>query len=199
MAIPVEDWYYEVPVITRTYLTAAVMTSLAVQVGLVSPFQLYFNYGLTFWNYQYWRLITNFLYFVRYSRMLEEGSFRGRTADYFWLLFLAATALLLLSRFVSLHFLGSPLAFTLVYIWSRRNPFIRLNFLGLFVFSAPFLPWVLLGFSLMLNNVFPVGDLMGIAVGHVYYFFEDVWPHERASGGRRLLKTPQVRLIEGTS
>jgi len=22
----------------------------------------------------------------RYSRMLEEGSFRGRTADYFWLL-----------------------------------------------------------------------------------------------------------------
>ncbi|KAG9295771.1 hypothetical protein G9A89_008999 [Geosiphon pyriformis] len=214
MAIPIEEWYYEVPVITRTYVTAAVMTSLAVQVGLVSPFQLYFNYGLTFSSYQYWRLVTNFLYFgpftldflfhmfflVRYSRMLEEGSFRGRTADYFWLLFLAATALLFLSRLASMLFLGSPLAFTLVYIWSRRNPFIRLNFLGLFVFSAPFLPWVLLGFSLMLNNVFPTGDLMGIAVGHIYYFFEDVWPNERASGGRRLFKTPQiiVRLFEGT-
>jgi Derlin-2/3 len=79
-----------------------------------------------------------------------------------------------------------------VYIWSRRNPFIRLNFIGLFVFSAPFLPWVLLGFSLLLNNNFPMSDMMGIAVGHVYYFFEDVWPLERNSGGRRWLKTPRV-------
>jgi len=40
---------------------------------------------------------------------------------------------------------------------------------------------------------------MGIAVGHVYYFFEDVWPLERNSGGRRWLKTPRiiVRLFEG--
>ena len=155
--------------------------------------------------------------------MLEEGSFRGKTADFFWLLIFAATATLvslsaisylnlllclfhqcnkfadnlqLLSPIASLlpgppmTFLGSPLAFTLVYIWSRRNPWIRLNFLGLFVFSAPFLPWVLLGFSLLLNSGFPTGDLMGIAVGHIYYFFEDVWPNERQSGGVRILKTP---------
>jgi len=87
-------------------------------------------------------------------------------------------------------FLGSPLAFTLVYIWSRRNPSIPLNFLGLFVFTAPYLPWVLLGFTLLLNSHFPTGDLMGIAVGHIYYFFEDVWPKEVASGGRRYLETP---------
>jgi Derlin-2/3 len=30
MAIPVEEWYYEVPIVTRTYVTAAVLTSLAV-------------------------------------------------------------------------------------------------------------------------------------------------------------------------
>ncbi|RHZ90090.1 hypothetical protein Glove_8g40 [Diversispora epigaea] len=213
MAIPIEEWYYEVPIITRTYVTAAFLTSLAVQVGLVNPFQLYFNFDKIFYDRQYWRLVTNFLYFgpfsldflyhmfflTRYSRMLEEGSFRGRTADYFWLLFLSAFALILLSPLSNMPFLGSPLAFALVYIWSRRNPFIRLNFVGLFVFSAPFLPWVLLGFSLLLNNVFPTGDMMGIAVGHVYYFFEDVWPNERNSGGRRWLKTPQiiVRMFEG--
>ncbi|CAG8756052.1 20988_t:CDS:2, partial [Gigaspora margarita] len=157
MAIPIEDWYYDVPIITRTFVTAAVLTSLSVQVGLVTPFQLYFNFDKAFYDLQ------------------------------------------LLSPLSNMPFLGSPLAFTLVYIWSRRNPFIRLNFVGLFVFSAPFLPWVLLGFSLLLNNVFPTGDMMGIAVGHVYYFFEDVWPNERNSGGRRLLKTPQiiVRMFEG--
>ncbi len=50
---------------------------------------------------QIWRLFANFFYFgnfgidfffhmfflVRYSRMLEEGSFRGRTADFLLLLF----------------------------------------------------------------------------------------------------------------
>lgn len=96
-------------------------------------------------------------------------------------------------------FLGSPLAFTMVYIWARRNPYVRLNFLGLLSFNAPHLPWVLLCFSLLLGGQLPMGDLLGIAVGHVYYFFEDVWPRDPASGGRRWLETPRIIrwLIEG--
>ncbi|KAG5459544.1 MAG: Derlin [Olpidium bornovanus] len=136
-------------------------------------------------------------FLVRYSRMLEESSFAGRTADFVWLIVVSASLLLGLAYITPLPFLGAPLAFTLVYIWSRRTPQVRLNFLGLFNFSAPFLPWVLLGFAVLLNNVFPTADLMGIAVGHFYYFFEDVWPSARESGGRRLLKTPAflVRLF----
>src|SRR2546423_5495991 len=67
---------------------------------------------------------------------------------------------------VSMPFLGSPLAFSLVYIWSRRNPGVRLSFLGLFVFNAPYLPWVLLLFSLLLNDSLPKEDLLGVVVGH---------------------------------
>ncbi|KAG0205240.1 hypothetical protein BGX28_003101 [Mortierella sp. GBA30] len=204
MPIPVETWYYDVPLVTRLYATGAALVALAVQTGFTNAFQLYFDYELVFYKNQFWRPITTFLYFgplgldfvfhmfflVRYSRMLEEGSFYGRTMDYAWMLFLSAVSLLCLSPFVAMPFLGSPLAFTLVYIWSRRNPSIPLNFLGLFVFTAPYLPWVLLGFTLLLNSHFPTGDLMGIAVGHIYYFFEDVWPKEQASGGRRYLQTP---------
>ena len=48
----------------------------------------------------------------------------------------------------------------LVYVWSRRNPWIRMNFFGLITFQAPYLPWVLLLFSLLLgNNV--IVDFMG--------------------------------------
>ena len=57
--------------------------------------RLYLNVELVIYRYQLWRLITNFLFFgmlsmdfafhmfflVRYSRLLEEGSFRGETAD----------------------------------------------------------------------------------------------------------------------
>mmetsp|Transcript_21539 Transcript_21539/g.33032 ORF Transcript_21539/g.33032 Transcript_21539/m.33032 type:complete len:109 (-) Transcript_21539:339-665(-) len=48
-------------------------------------------------------------------------------------------------------------------------------FLGLFPFQAPFLPWVMLAFSALLGNP-ATTDLVGIAVGHTYYYFEYVWP-----------------------
>ncbi|KAL1269738.1 hypothetical protein QQF64_032027 [Cirrhinus molitorella] len=77
----------------------------------------------------------------------------------------------------------------LVYIWSRRNPYIRMNFFGLLNFQAPFLPWVLMGFSLLLGNSIVI-DLLGIGVGHIYYFLEDVFPNQ--PGGRKLLATPGI-------
>lgn len=72
-------------------------------------------------------------------------------------------------------FLGQSLIFMMVYLWGRRNPNVHLNFLGLFNFNAPYLPWVLLLFSFV-NNSFPKGDLIGICVGHLYYFMDDVYP-----------------------
>jgi hypothetical protein len=57
-------------------------------------------------------------------------------------------------------FLGPSLAFAVVYIWSRRNPNMRMSFLGLFTFNAPYLPWVLIGFGLMLGQS-PFHDVLG--------------------------------------
>jgi Derlin-2/3 len=76
----------------------------------------------------------------------------------------------------SIPFLGSALSSTLVYIWSRRNPDTRLSFLGILVFTAPYLPWVLMGFSLFMHGTIPKDEILGVIVGHVYYFFADVWP-----------------------
>uniref|UniRef100_A0A3P8PE92 Derlin n=1 Tax=Astatotilapia calliptera TaxID=8154 RepID=A0A3P8PE92_ASTCA len=78
--------------------------------------------------------------------------------------------------FVSLVFLGQASTIMLVYVWSRRNPNVRINFFGLLNVQAPFLPWVLTGFSLLLGSI--IVDLLGIAVGHVYFFLEDVFPNQ---------------------
>lgn len=59
----------------------------------------------------------------------------------------------------------------MVYVWGRRNENVRMSFLGLFPFTAPYLPWVLLFFSILLGNSATI-DLIGIVVGHVYYFLE---------------------------
>ena len=62
-------------------------------------------------------------------------------------------SLLLLSPFLSLPFLGTALSSSLVYIWGRRNPDTRLSFLGILVFTAPYLPWVLMAFSLVVHGI----------------------------------------------
>ena len=46
------------------------------------------------------------------------------------------------------------------YVWSRRNPHIRMNFFGIITFNAPYLPYVLFAFSLLLGNSVVV-DFMG--------------------------------------
>ncbi|KAM9440763.1 derlin-2 isoform 1-T1 [Clarias gariepinus] len=221
--------YLQIPVVTRTYTTACVLTTAAVQLELITPFQLYFNPDLILRHYQVsvcfffflnskslsdklisnnvylslqvWRLVTNFLFFgpvgfnflfnmiflYRYCRMLEEGSFRGRTADFVFMFLFGGLLMTIFGMFVSLVFLGQAFTIMLVYVWSRRNPNVRMNFFGLLNFQAPFLPWVLMGFSLLLGNSIIV-DLLGIAVGHVYFFLEDVFPNQ--PGGGRWLRTP---------
>lgn len=137
------------------------------------------------------------MYFLqRYARLLEESSGRS-PAQFSWLLLYSTVSLLLMSPMVSMPFLGHPLSSTLVYIWSRRNPDTRLSFLGLLVFTAPYLPWVLMGFSLVLHGTVPKDELMGVLIGHFWYFFNDVYPP--LHNGSRPLDPPSWwrRLFEG--
>lgn len=135
---------------------------------------------------------------TRYSRLLESSS--ASSATFSWLLLYATTSLLLISSLpiaiTQIGFLGTSLSSTLVYIWSRRNPETRLSFLGLLVFTAPYLPWVLIVFSLFMHGAVPKDEILGVIVGHVYYFFADVWPgiHE----GSRPMEPPEwwMRLWE---
>ena len=194
---PLEQWFYEMPVCTRFWTTATIITSVLVQCHIITPFQLFYSFRAVFvknqvscWLMhpylphrltfvQYWRLLTTFLYFgplsldllfhvfflQRYSRLLEESS--GRSPAHFsWLLLYATTLLICLSPLLSIPFLGSALSSSLVYIWSRRNPETRLSFLGLLVFTAPYLPWVLMAFSLVLHGTVPKDEICGVIVGH---------------------------------
>ncbi|KAG2533795.1 derlin-2-like [Panicum virgatum] len=211
MAQAVEEWYRQMPIITRSYLTAAVVTTVGCTLDIISPYHLYLNPKLVVQQYEIWRLVTNFLYFrkmdldflfhmfflARYCKLLEENSFRGRTADFFYMLLFGATVLTgivliggmipyVSETFARILFLSNSLTFMMVYVWSKHNPFIHMSFLGLFTFTAAYLPWVLLGFSILVGSSTWV-DLLGMIAGHVYYFLEDVYPRMT---GRRPLKTP---------
>jgi Derlin-2/3 len=208
------SWYLDIPVVSRCYLTGAVLTTLLCFLEIVSPLTLYYNYDLVVNKGQYWRLFSSFMFFgsfnldflfhlyfvVRYCRLLEEGSFRGKTADLLYMLLFGAFVTLLFPSFFPLFskikFLGHPLAFMMVYLWARgpeqRN--VRMSLLGLFPFNAPYLPWVLLLFSLFLRN--PIeSDVLGIIVGHIYYFLHDIYPQVAAVRGwslKQVLVAPAI-------
>lgn len=106
------------------------------------------------------------LFFLqRYSRLLEENSGRS-PARFSFLLGFASIFLLALAPVFSIAFLGTALSSVLVYIWSRRNPETLLSFLGLLVFKAPWLPWVLMAFSFAVHGTVPKDEICGVVVGH---------------------------------
>jgi len=184
------SWYMDIPVVSRVYFTSAFLTTAACAVDIITPYSLYFNFNLIFHEGQVWRLITTFLFFglfsvdflfhmyflVRYCRMLEEGDFRGRTAHFILFLLFGVTMMTIVAAFLTVNFLGSSLSFMMMYVWGRRNEEARMSFLGVFSFTAPYLPWVMLTFSMLLGNSAIMVDVIGIFVGHSYYFLEYVYP-----------------------
>jgi Derlin-2/3 len=166
MAQLVEDWYKQMPIITRSYLTLSVLTTVGCALEVISPLHVYLNSTRVVEHYEVWRLVSNFFYFgkldldflfhmfflARYCKLLEETSFRGRTADFFFMLLFGGSLLTTLvvaggqlkfaAPFAEIIFLSNSLTFMMVYVWSKRNPHVQMSFLGLFSFTAPYLPWV---------------------------------------------------------
>jgi len=181
-------WFWDIPIVSRTYFTLSFLTTAGCALEIISPLSLYFNYSLILRG-QVWRLVTSFLFFglfsldfvfhmyflIRYCRLLEENSFTGRQADFIAFIVFCAFLMTLIAPFVHVPFMSSSLTFAMVHLWGRWNPHIRMSFLGLFPFTANYLSTVLFTFSILLGHSATV-DAIGIAVGHLYYFFDEVYP-----------------------
>ena len=122
----------------------------------------------------------------RYGVQLETNVYAGRGADYAYLLLSLMAVLLASTLLLPAVLLGPPLIMGLVYVWSRANPTARVSFFGLFAVEGFYLPFALLGWTL-LSGGDPMEDVRGILAGHVYYFLHAVWPRQ---GGPQVLETP---------
>lgn len=200
-----EDIVASVPPITRCYLLSAIALMCLCSLDILSPFHLYLNWSLVFKKFQVWRLVSCFLFFgdfslhffwnlyilLCYSGSLEKGCFRNRPADFLWFFITTGSIVLVLSYiFNSGIFFSAALLNILTYIWSRKNPHVRMR-VFFFSMNAPYLPWMFCGLSLLIG--WGLADhLYGIAAGHIYYFFEDIYPLMPTSNNFRLFKTPST-------
>ncbi|KAI5070536.1 hypothetical protein GOP47_0014879 [Adiantum capillus-veneris] len=197
------DYYKSLPPVSKAYGTTCFLTTLGYQLGLINVYLLLMDYEKVLYKFQVWRLLTNFLFLgpfsinfgirllmiARYGVQLEQGTFQGRTADFLWMMLFSMFTLLGIGLIIPplrQPIMGPSLVFMLLYLWSREYASARINIMGLFTVQGFYLPWVML----LLNVIFGsplVTDLMGIIVGHVYYFLTVLHPRNR---GRNFLKTP---------
>jgi Derlin-2/3 len=200
-----EQWFKNLTPIAKTWLSLAVIATAGTGFGLIPIEYIYFSVPLVLRKFQIWRLITNFLYFgkfsigwffqmfilSRYTQLLEEQHFPGPrgTAELVFLLLFGAISLLLLNWMFmggSIPFMASGLSFVLMYVWSRKSPFTEVSFWG-FGFKAWHLPFVITVFHVLLGSS-PMMDIFGIFVGHLYHFLMDIVPKVY---NKELLKCPQ--------
>eukprot|EP01088_Endostelium_zonatum_P018370 TRINITY_DN5871_c0_g1_i1.p1 TRINITY_DN5871_c0_g1~~TRINITY_DN5871_c0_g1_i1.p1 ORF type:complete len:238 (-),score=23.77 TRINITY_DN5871_c0_g1_i1:124-837(-) len=197
-----ESWWRSLPIVTKYLFVGTMGTTLASSFGFVSPLMLTLNFSAIFRQFQLWRLVSNFLlhslgfpflismmFLVRYGSSLEQSTFEGRLSDFIFFLLISCSLLILIGG----YFLGSivlaqGLIMVLVYYWSRKNPDATMSLMFGIQFKSVYLPWVLVGMSILMGK-YPIIDVVGIVVGHFYFFFTDVYP--RTSGGRQLLTTPK--------
>eukprot|EP01061_Rhynchopus_euleeides_P041888 TRINITY_DN73200_c0_g1_i1.p1 TRINITY_DN73200_c0_g1~~TRINITY_DN73200_c0_g1_i1.p1 ORF type:complete len:213 (+),score=73.59 TRINITY_DN73200_c0_g1_i1:227-865(+) len=184
----IEQAYYAIPVVTRLYLTLAVLTAGAVTFDFLSPLSLYLNYNLV-WKGEVWRLLTSFVYFDTFSvhfffhmhflyfycRRLEEHYYHRRTARFVYMLLFGASFMLVLAAQYDLPFLSHSLVIMVLYVWSRRNPDEHLSIYGLVTISVPYLAYLLVAIEMLFGSP-PLSDLFGLAAGHVFWYMEDILP-----------------------
>jgi hypothetical protein len=118
--------------------------------------------------------------------MLEEGY--TNTSDYFYMLVLVCMSLFLFSNIFYIPILGPCLSSVITYVWTRKNPTTHVQLLGCVIFPAFYLPFIVPIFTLISERKIPRDDLLGIIVGHLYYFFKFVYP----TFGKDVLETPRI-------
>nr|AAS88720.1 putative Der1-like family protein [Cynodon dactylon] len=202
MSSPAE-WYNSLPPISKAFGTLCVVTATLLQLNILDGYFIVLYYPLVFKKFQIWRLFTTFiclggfsmnfgirlLMIARYGVQLEKGVFERRTADFLWMMIFGAISLLVLSAipYLQLPLLGIPMVSMLLYVWSREYPNAQINIYGLILLRSFYLPWVMLALDVIFGSSIIPG-LMGIMVGHLYYFFTVLHP---LATGKNYLKTPK--------
>lgn len=198
-----EQWYKNLPILTRIGLTAIFATTVLAQFEILNPMLLALNWPLILNKLQVWRLFSSVLFFgtfsfqfvfqlyffSSFSSKLEQNEIFAPPGDY---LFFLITQILLLDVIslilawpVGFPMLGPSLVFAILYYWSRREPYAVLSFFSFTIKGYQF-PFALVFFQLLMGgNIWM--DLLGMASAHVYYFLKEVVPAEY---GITLIKTP---------
>lgn len=201
----ISEWYKHVPIFTKYWLSLSVGFSIVAKFGILAPSHLILRPELIFSKLQIWRPMTalffyplnpstgfhfliNCFFLYNYSRRLETDHFKQTPSDYLFLLIFNWLCCVIVGIIAGFPFLMDPMVLSVLYVWCQLNKDTIVNFWFGTQFKAMYLPWVLLGFNLILSNG-EMFSVVGIVVGHLYFFLKFKYPQEL--GGGSYLNTPR--------
>ncbi|XP_012278872.1 derlin-1 [Orussus abietinus] len=200
------NWLNSVPIFTRYWLLLTAGLTLLGRCGFVDSITMILLRDRFIHNFEIWRPVTSLFFYplnratgfhflincyflYNYSLRLERGVFDGRPADYCFMLLFNWICCVVIGLFADFHLLMDPMVLSVLYVWCQLNPEIVVNFWLGTQFKAVYLPWVLFGFNLIISGGGML-ELIGILVGHLYFFLKFKYPQE--FGGLDLLSTPKI-------
>ncbi|KAJ1508697.1 Derlin 1 [Coelomomyces lativittatus] len=186
---PVVKFILELPKITRFLFLSSLGLPLISRFLTIRLEYFLFIPSKILFQGQVWRLLSCFfvaqlgldfllqLYFLYlYSSQLEIQHFQHKTAEYAYFVTFCMVLSWLFGYFFALLVLKDVLLFALIYVWSRCNAHQSVQFMFGITFQALYLPWVLVIFSFLITSQPPLTSLLGIAIGHVYYYLKIEYP-----------------------
>ncbi|XP_037958446.1 derlin-1 [Teleopsis dalmanni] len=199
------QWYKQIPRFTRYWLTATVALSLLCRFEIVPSRWSYLS-RYNVWNQmQLWRCVTSLFvypltpstgfhflincYFItQYGARMEKDQFGRSPADYLYLQIIVAALAVVGGLLFNVPFLMDIIVVAITYIWCQLNKDVIVNFWFGTRFKAIYLPWILAAMELVFQHNF--SSLIGIFIGHFYYFFKFQYPQDL--GGPTILDTPNL-------
>ncbi|CAN0082872.1 unnamed protein product [Discosporangium mesarthrocarpum] len=188
-----EDLFRSIPPLSKVIIVSMVGMLLSQVMGVFSWHQFAFIWPLVWKKFQFWRIFTAAFFpglpgfstlitmytIGMYSIRYEEDSFStgggGGSADYSVLLIFGLVVMETFSvLFLQLPFITSAMLFMIAYVWSRKNANSAVSFFGVAV-QAVYVPWVMVGINVLMGMGLTEA-LLGIGVGHLYYFLIDILP-----------------------
>jgi len=182
------DFLNEIPPVTKAILAPSIVLPLVLRFYKQVFYYVYYSPKEIFTHGQLWRLVTpffiwglgfswilNMFFLYRHMKQLEEEEFRGRRADFIWMIVLLCVGILILGGIGGLPMLSEALLMSILYVWSRKFPDVNMTFMFGLRFKSQYLVWVLTIYHFILGSSI-WQDVIGIVCGHIYWFCSDVLP-----------------------
>lgn len=198
-----QSWFDSLGLVTKIFLVSTLLSGAMLSLGMLSAAQMVLIFPLIQKQFQIWRLFTSFIFaggfsfnFAIHTYVLYENCKRyeanpfntgggGSSADFLWMIIVCMAILLVVAYFFNMIILSEPILYVIMYMWSRREPDAQLNIFG-FRFKSLYLPWVYIAIRLIMGGAI-TEPLIGVAVGHLYFFLIEVLP---VTHGYNLIRTP---------
>lgn len=200
-----QEWFANLPIITKLLFSSILFTGIATTFNMLSAESMIFSLPLIWKRFQIWRLFSCFVFaggfsfnYAMFLYLFYDNSLRyennpyntgggGTSADFLWMLMLGMAVLCVVGHIFGLMVLSEPLLYMIMYVWSRHEPEAVMSMFG-FKFKSLYIVWVYMGIRLIMGGSV-VSPLIGVAVGHLYYFLVDVLPNTH---GMTLIQTPRI-------